>query len=170
MKGRGKVLIYCEGKTECTLLRALNITGKCQEMNLWERDVTKVRRHWGTASVGIFVIYDTDVTRTLDRFIQNLEIMHSGNVLSGLLQQHRNLEEELVASCAGLRTTKDLYDLFDCQSASEFKSRFCATTNPAAKLAQVGFNPELLWRQALLPEMPEKFRRFAAHYHHLPKR
>lgn len=159
--------IYVEGQTERALLQdVLKVSAKVVIFNLWKESVDKQLRYLqGLAD--IYIVYDTDVMNqeNVKRFSENLRILKANRFLAGILQQTANLEDELVRSCSGLVSKKDLHRLFSAQGNREFKRMLCNVTNLQDKLREVSFEHCKLWRGDHIAELKDfgKFRVDAEH-------
>lgn len=149
-KNSQQLLIYVEGETEKALVSDLNVLGRISKINLWEKPLHPLIRTL-RPNQKVLVVYDTDHIQSqgnLERFVANIKLLKTYSALFGIMQQTQNLEDELVAACAGLNDRQQLFRLFDATGANEFKELFIKAGNRIVKLQKNGFNADNLWRQA----------------------
>lgn len=164
-----KEIIYLvEGQTEIELINSLDLMGKVIELNLWQKPISKIQRRFKPNTV-VYVIYDTDVLDGIELFHKNLRQLKKDNRLAGIIQQTDNLEDELVRACQSIKKHSQLFEVFQAVSASEFKSNFIKTTQVLDKLNGLGFDPNLLWRQAVNDKIANEFHKFVVSYETLAK-
>lgn len=150
-----KVIYLVEGETEEALIKALisNNTlehGRVIIFNCWDGKAESIARRLSTSeSNKIYIVFDTDVTNRAKNFVHtvNYIIRYSYQVV--LLQQTKNLEEELVYSCSQIRTENKLYFHFNAQGPNQFKKEFLRVSNRLERLYSLGFDCDLMWRREL---------------------
>lgn len=158
-KGSDNIILYfVEGQTEKALIASMNVFGKPKIVNLWQNDVKKILPNI-ESKTKVFVIFDIDVidANTLQRFHDNLKILCEKKLLVGLLQQTKNLEDELVYSCNSIKSHKQLFDEYNACSASEFKASFSQHRNPFTVLVNNGFDINKIWQRGLESYIDAKF-------------
>lgn len=117
------IIFLIEGETEQSVLKAIGCIGKYKKINLWN---TSVHRIFSTLRADIlFIIYDTDRLENISVFQENLNFLDKNKVQYYLLQQTKNLEDELIR-CSDC---KKLKDFFNTASVSEFKTALINCNN-----------------------------------------
>ena len=144
---------FCfEGETEQALIKPLKI-GKTHKFNCWENDIKKIIRRF-TIGSHVYIVFDTDKSLSeseISRFIRNITfISNQPGLFIHLLQQTKNLEDELVYACNQIKNNKQLHSCFDGCSAKEFKEKFLQISNLEDRLNRAGFNRSLLWSRELI--------------------
>lgn len=147
-----------EGETEVVLLQHLFdkgvlAPGKKQVFNLWEKDVSKIRRKFSKTNNTIYIIFDMDVLVANAKFNKNLKALVGDKTVKEiiLMPQRLNFEDELSHSCGcGLQA---LYDLFNAAGAGEFKSRFIASKAISKTLTIQGFDHRKLWVRPVVEQI-----------------
>lgn len=165
-------LILVEGQTEEYLLKKLNVIGKIQIFNLWDKDVQKIARKF-KSNTAVFVVYDTDTAQSqsnIARFNANLAFLKQGGQLKGILQQTLNFEDELVFACDALRNKQGLFQTFNAVDANEFKNKFLKSNNPIALLEKQGFDKMKLWKQNVSANVDNNYHKYLADFSYLPVR
>ncbi len=160
-----KYCFLCEGETEESVLKALSIIGQVIKFNICEHNADKViRRIKGNC----YVIYDTDIidNKNIARFRENVKILQQKTNLIGFLQQTNNLEDELVRSSKV--KIQDLQKHFHASGQNELKTKINKSNNLFERLQQIGFNADLMWRQATIKQLQQlSIKR--VYYQDLPK-
>lgn len=135
-------IFLVEGETESKFLKYLNVLGSIKKFNVWEHNIKPVLRG-AKPSDRFYVVYDTEKQKTC---LSNLALLQQNNVLAGILQQTKDLEDELAFALRVSRRT--LLMLFNARNSREFKSNFIKITNLECKLD--GLDLERLWVQDTL--------------------
>lgn len=73
MKKRTTIQFLVEGQTEREFIKALNLLGKVQLINLWDKDISSILARLRADE--IYIIYDTDVIHNIERFTRNLRVL-----------------------------------------------------------------------------------------------
>lgn len=140
------ILVLVEGETEKKLVNSLNIVGKIQIINLWEKPVVKIIPRIKEQLV--LIVFDTDILKNIELFKKNLQTLQQYRVNFYLLQQTNNLEDELI-TCSNCRK---IQEVFSTQGVKEFKSQWLKCQNLDKKLLDINFQPNQLWtRDIILP-------------------
>lgn len=144
MKKFKKILILVEGETEEKLVKTLNIVGKIRKINLWEKDISKI-----IATIkedNVVIVFDTDKVEMIQRFITNLKILEKHKIKFSLVQQSKNLEDEVIycSKC------KRIQDVFNTQGVKEFKNEWNKCQNLDNKLHEIYFDSNKLWTRTLI--------------------
>ena len=142
------VLYYVEGQDEEKLLNTLKSemftikTGKVQILNVVEHQITKARLMGIRPGTLVVLVFDTD-TGNVDILNKNIEALQNCASVSKIITipQVRNLEEELVRS-SNIRQIKEL---LNSKSNSEFKEDIIKVTNLKSKLIENRFNIDCFW-------------------------
>ncbi|MGN0538357.1 MAG: hypothetical protein ACI4KI_00705 [Candidatus Fimenecus sp.] len=154
------ILYYVEGEDECKLIEVLKSQlgvikpGKVQKINVVEQKITYARLRTIKPNTMVVMVFDTDTNR-VDILKENLKMLQSCSSVSEIvtIPQVHNLEEELVRSC----NIKNITELLNSKSKTEFKNDFIRVTNADKKLKERGFNIDIFWSKE--PESP---------YHEIP--
>ncbi len=148
MKKRTTIQFLVEGQTERAFIKALNLLGKVQLINLWDKDISSILARLRADE--IYIIYDTDVIHNIERFTRNLRVLKQQKIKFFLLQQTKNLEDEIVR-CSNCQTIKDVFGT----GIKEFKEQFLACNNLEYKLAEIGIKHLDLWQGKHLEQLSE---------------
>lgn len=148
-------LYYVEGEDEGKLIEVLKThlrvikPGKVQKINVTQQKITEARLRIIKPNTMVVLIFDTD-TNNLDILKENLKTLKSCATVSEIvtIPQFHNLEEELIRSC----NIKNITELLNSKSKTEFKSDFIHVSNLDKKLKEHDFNIDLLWSKK--PECP----------------
>ncbi len=138
-----------EGETEKKLVNTLKIVGKVQIQNLWEIDLTKIIARIRADIV--YIIFDTDRLENINRFRKNLQILKQAKIEFRLIQQTKNMEDEIV-KCSDC---KKIEEVFQTQSVKDFKREWLKCQNLEKKLADINFNSSKLWTGKLIAELSQ---------------
>ncbi|MFK3711817.1 hypothetical protein [Leclercia adecarboxylata] len=167
--------IFVEGETEKWLFYNLKQIGKIQAKkivikNFWCDDLKKYAINIPKNSI-IYVIFDTDVIRTPNKFIDNVKYLMSRKHTVFLCQQTKNFEEELAFCCS--ISPKKLFNLF-CKNKSsgsgDFKRDFISCSNPVSRLSALGINKEKLFSRDLHPSLAQLIENKCIFAEHFPFR
>ena len=142
-------LFYVEGETELHLIEKLELRGKLKKFNFWNNNVNKIIRTI-KRNYCVCIVYDTDDIhpQNVIRFVESVKRIASSCYKVMLLQQTKNMEDELLFSCSC--KNKTLFDAFQASGRKEFKNQFIKTNNPIEILNALGFTKESLWSKKLL--------------------
>lgn len=138
MKKSKSILFLIEGETEEKLIKELKLLGKIQYFNFWDTDISKIIARIRADEV--YIVYDTDVTTNINRFIKNLKKLQMQKIKFYLLQQTNNLEDEII-NCSSCKNIRQIFN----SSRTEFKECFLSCNNLSRKLFEIDFSPEKLW-------------------------
>lgn len=144
------ILYYVEGEDEQKLIEVLKTKlrvikpGKVQKLNVIQKQITHARLRTLKPQTMVVLVFDTD-TNNIDMLNLNLEILNLCSSISEIvtIPQVRNLEEELINSC----NIKNITELLNSKSRTEFKNDFIRTTNLDKKLMEHGFDINLFWNK-----------------------
>ncbi len=139
-----KILILVEGETEKRLVATLNLLGKVQIINLWQKPVSKIIPRIKEDIV--IIIYDADTLDQIDFFKKNLNTLQKHNIKFYLVQQTHNLEDEIIA-CS---KCKKIQEVFNTQGIRDFKSEWLKCQNLSKKLEDINFQKSKLWNGSLI--------------------
>ena len=155
--GRAEWVIYfVEGQTEKALLMALQAekiipSGKIHIFNCWDGKVESTLRLMPKSGRVIsYIVFDTDVTSRVDEFVNAVKRIADSSSKVHLLQQTRNLEEELIHACPGLKLLA-LHKAFRAQGGESFKNKFIKDKKRLVRLQELGFNVNQMWSRGLMP-------------------
>lgn len=139
---------YVEGVDEKKVVEVLKTDlrvirpGKVTLLNPVAQEIKTM--HLRSLAVGtmIVLVFDTDAG-SIDILMKNLKILKACRSVSEvvLIPQVPNLEGELVRSC----DIKDIRELLNSQTRTEFKHDIIHVTNLANKLSQHNFSISLFW-------------------------
>lgn len=141
---------YVEGDDEQRLVNVLKSelrvirSGKVQKFNVTQQLISNAQLRVLSNGTIVVLIFDTDTSGKdiLDKNIEKLN--HAPNVSKLItIPQVPNLEGELVRSC----NIKDITELLNSRSRSDFKRDFRRVTNLAAKLQEHEFDISRFWNQ-----------------------
>ena len=149
MARENRFVYFVEGDTEKRLIEVLKTDlqvikpGKVRKLNVIEQVITqRDLMQYPDKSVLVF-LFDTDTSKA-DILTKNLsfskKMANIGKVIC--IPQVRNMEEELEFSCVNIR---DVTEITQSRSRSDFKRDFLRERNLVAKLAESGFDMERLW-------------------------
>ncbi len=102
-----------------------------------------------TTDTEVYIIFDSDQLANIERFKSNLELLEKHNISFFLLQQSKNLEDEIVTSTR----CKRIQEFFNTKGTDQFKAQFNQCKNLQKKLADVDFYAEKLWTGALINQL-----------------
>lgn len=142
-------IFLVEGETEIVFLKYLKVLGSVRKFNIWEHNVQAVLRG-AKSSDRFYIVFDTDLSNNIEKqntCLRNLVVLQQNNALAGLVQQTKDLEDELV--CALNMNKNNLLRLFNARNLREFKSNFIAENNLKNKLGNLDL--ERLWVQDTVP-------------------
>jgi len=142
------VQYYVEGDDEEKLVNVLKNElrvirpGKVQKMNVVQNEFTEMRLRPLLPGTMVVLIFDVDAGN-IETLQKNTKMLEKYPRISEVvtIPQVRNLEEELIRSC-GL---KNITELLNSKSRSEFKSDIIKVSNLARKLQEHGFDINKLW-------------------------
>ena len=72
------ILVLVEGETEKKLVNSLNIVGKIQIINIWEKPVVKIIPRIKEQLV--LIVFDTDILKNIELFKKNLQTLQQYKV------------------------------------------------------------------------------------------
>lgn len=142
------VQYYVEGDDEEKLVNVLKNElrvikpGKVQKMNVVQNEFTEMRLRPLLPGTMVVLIFDVDAgnAATLQKNIKMLEeYPRISEVVT--IPQVRKLEDELIRSC----DIKNITELLNSKSRSEFKSDIIKVSNLARKLQEHGFDVKKFW-------------------------
>lgn len=144
-------LFYVEGETEVHLIKKLELRGKRRIFNFWTTNVSKILRTVNK-NYCVCIVYDTDnlKPKNILRFVEGVKRIADNCFKVILLQQTKNMEDELLYSCSC--HSKSLFDAFKAGGRQNFKNQFNKTSNPIDVLNNLGFKKEYLWPKGIIPE------------------
>lgn len=145
-------VFYVEGETELRLLNCLNLRGQLKKFNFWNNKVNKILRTI-KANYCVCIVYDIDDINevSLKRFIASVKLISQSCFKVILLQQTKNLEDELIYSCQCKE--KSLLEAFKACSRSELKGNFNKTKTPLPLLSKLNFEKSKLWNRSIIPNL-----------------
>lgn len=155
-KLRNSRVILVEGDNEVSLFSHLKKEGiieakKIAKKNLWDICIKSYSINIPPNS-DVIVIFDTDVTTGVDRFIANVEFLAKQKRKVILLQQTKNFEDEIAHCC--LLTKTALFKQF-CNTPTAQKKDFKRDVNQCgnllAKLNGLGWDVKKLFVKDLVP-------------------
>ncbi len=102
-----RLVFIAEGPTEKALLHHLGIEGKKETINLAQTESRKFERYFGNLPKPnmseIYLLIDTDLIlnfpHCLKNIEENIELLTKHGYKIFVLQQHRDLEDELAYAC-----------------------------------------------------------------------
>lgn len=147
MKNR-YVLYYVEGDDEEKLINTLKSklnmikSGKVQKLNVVECEITDLRLRALSPGTMVVLVFDTD-TGNVEILERNIKKLKACPAVSEVvtIPQVRNLEDELVNSCA----IKDITELLNSRSRRDFKSDIIHVSNLDKKLQEHRFDINSFW-------------------------
>lgn len=142
------VQYYVEGDDEEKLVSVLKNElrvirpGKVQKMNVVQNEFTEMRLRPLLPGTMVVLIFDIDAGNP-ETLQKNLKILRGYPRVSEVvtIPQVRKLEDELVRCC----NIKDITELLNSKSRSEFKSDIIKVSNLAKKLQAHGFDINKFW-------------------------
>lgn len=148
------VQYYVEGDDEEKLVNVLKNDlrvirpGKVQIMNVVQNEFTEMRLRPLLPGTMVVLIFDVDAGNP-ETLKKNINILEKNSRISDVITvpQVRKLEDELVRSC-GL---KNITELLNSKSRSEFKSDIIKVSNLANKLREHGFDIKKFWSGSPIP-------------------
>ncbi len=144
-----------EGETEKKLFEILGAEGRKVKFNAWSNDVRKLLRLI-RANDTIYIVYDTDAidNNSLERFKENIKALRKISKKIILIQQNKNMEDELVSACKGI-TLKELCIAFNASfgSKSDFKSKFIKSNSCLDILIRLNFDKNLLFNKQIIRQL-----------------
>lgn len=150
LKKRQQVIFIAEGATEKALIKKF-FEGTVKEINLAQNDIQKILKPIPVRAY-IHLMIDIDLLENkscLNRMLENMHALKRLGYKFSILQQNKNLEDELARACRC--SLKTLLDYTDCSSSSELKGKFIK--NPTCVLNHPHFDHTRLWSTALIPEL-----------------
>ena len=146
MSNKNNTYVYLvEGETEAKTVKILKekyiISGKV--VILHQKRICPTLLRTLTAHSTIILVFDTDVESTAKIIKQNIELLQNyGNNLDiVLIPQIKNLEDEFIFSTS----IKNIKELLNSKSKTEFKSAFLKEQNCLKKLADKNFDINKFW-------------------------
>lgn len=140
----------CEEKFINTLKSELMVvkTGKVQKLNVIEKEISNAHLIALRPDTVVVLIFDTD-TCNIDILNKNIKKLSKCSSVSDLIliPQVKNLEDELIQSCA----IKNIKELLKSKSNKDFKGDFIRVTNLANKLKSKNFDINKLWIRTPTP-------------------
>lgn len=155
MKKNAPVQYFVEGENEKKLVNVLKndlkviLPGKVQVLNVIQKDISSMILRTLKRGTVVILIFDTDTNNVniLNRNIQKLDSYPTvSNVIT--IPQVKNLEDELKCSC----NIRQIKDLLNSRSDSEFKSDLIHITNLGSKLKEHSFDINRFW--SMNPQSP----------------
>ncbi|RLL41592.1 hypothetical protein D9K79_12755 [Acinetobacter cumulans] len=147
---RQQVIFIAEGATERALVKKF-FEGTVKEINLAQRDIQRLLKPI-PVKAHIHLMIDIDILADkicLNRMLENIKTLKKLGYNFSILQQNKNLEDELARACNC--SLKALLKYADCSSPSELKGNFIK--NPTCVFSHPEFNHTRLWTTALIPEL-----------------
>ena len=148
-KKRQQVIFIAEGATEKALVKKL-FEGTVKEVNLAQKDIQKILRPI-PVKAHIHLMIDIDILADkscLNRMLENIKTLKKLGYSFSILQQNKNLEDELARACNC--SLKSLLNYADCSSSSELKGK--CIKSPTCVLNHPDFSHTRLWTTTLIPE------------------
>lgn len=147
-------IYFYEGETEESLIKSLKSNeriphGKTKKENFWNlQRVNGVIRQFPRTKPVVYIIFDTDTTGNLNRFITNINHISSHCKKVILLPQHMNFEGEIAYSCdTSIAELPQFIFGAKCGTQRKFKNRIISEHELLIKLELKGFSQEKLWRR-----------------------
>lgn len=143
------VQYYVEGQDEKRLIDELKTnmqcikTGKVQVFNVIQNQLGNMHLMQLKQGTLVVLVFDTDKPQTA-ALKANIDFLKSCNRVSDVIciTQVKNLEDELLRSCNGIRQIKDL---LGSKSNKEYKADLIRVHNLAKKLKEKGFDISRFW-------------------------
>lgn len=147
-----KYLYFVEGECERAFLKSFMYTkkygfvpGKVEVFNFVNSKMSVAQSRMIKKDSKVVIVIDTDVTKnqTLDENIKTLTIgaeVKRDDIY--IIQSVKTFEDELVYSCP---TLKNINDLFETKSVSDFKKRFIKHSDIVSRLEKAKFDIKLIW-------------------------
>ena len=153
-----RLVFIAEGPTEKSLLHHLGIEGKKETINLAQTESRKFERYFGNLPKPnmseIYLLIDTDLILNFPHCLKNIEENINLLIQYGykiyVLQQHKDLEDELTYAC-GFPTIHKLLDRVNCSTKTELKSKIIR--NPSCVTSINSFEKSKLWNRDLIEEL-----------------
>lgn len=148
--GNRIIQYYVEGEDDQKVVNTLKtelgviMTGKVHVLNVVEQEIPDMRLRALSRGTIVVLVFDTD-TGNIDILNKNITKLKKCASVSDvvLIPQVSNLEVELVRSCK----IKQIKELLNSRSNSDFKRDVIRVTNLASKLKEHSFNFDLFWSQ-----------------------
>jgi len=139
---------FVEGENEEKIVNILKtelqwiVPGKVQKFNVIEKLLTKNRLLTLNCGTIVILVFDTDTGKS-DILRQNIALLKKHKSVKDIycITQVDNLEDELVRSC----TIKEIKELTDSDSNSDFKRDMLKDTKLKNKLLKCNFDFEKFW-------------------------
>ena len=149
MKKKLKYIYFVEGEDEKHLIDTLKSDMQCIQpgksivFNVIQKRFTKLMvRNFPMDMVAILV-FDTDVEINLKILNDNIEFLRKQKCVKNIIciPQVKNLEDELLKACE----IKDIRNLTDSKSLSNYKNDIITCRNLDARLHKCGFDLSKFW-------------------------
>ena len=142
------VQYYVEGEDEEKLVNVLKNElrvikpGKVQKMNVVQNEFSEMRLRPLLPGTMVVLIFDVDAGN-LETLQKNMKILEQYPRISEVvtIPQVQKIEDELIRSC----DIKNITELLNSKSRSEFKSDIIKVSNLARKLQEHGFDIRKFW-------------------------
>lgn len=153
-----RLVFIAEGPTEKSLLLHLGIEGKKETINIAQTESRKFKRYFGNLPKPtiseIYLLIDTDLILNFPQCLKNIEeninLLKKHGYTIFVLQQHRDLEDELAYACGYSNSNKFLQRV-KCSSKNELKSKIIR--NPSCVTSINSFDKSKLWSRELISEL-----------------
>lgn len=152
--------ILYEGETEKKLLKILCAEGKKTKFNPFQNEIRKLLRLINKTDT-VYIVYDIDVMNNaaISKFNENIKKLLKITKKIILVQQTRNMEEELQFACNSVSLV-DIYKAFSAEppTASNFKSRFISSNSCIQILEGLGFDENKLFTRQIDERISEFYK------------
>lgn len=153
-----RLVFIAEGPTEKALLHHLGIEGKKETINLAQTESRKFERYFGNLPKPnmseIYLLIDTDLILNFPHCLKNIEenikLLTKHGYKIFVLQQHRDLEDELAYAC-GFQNINKLLGKVNCTTKNELKGK--VIKNPSCVTSINSFEKSKLWNRNLIEEL-----------------
>ena len=153
-----RLVFIAEGPTEKSLLHHLGIEGKKETINLAQTESRKFERYFGNLPKPnmseIYLLIDTDLILNFPHCLKNIEENINLLIQYGykiyVLQQHKDLEDELAYAC-GFQNINKLLASVNCCTKNELKNK--VIKNPSCVTSITSFEKSKLWNRDLIDEL-----------------
>lgn len=144
-------LYFVEGECEENFIHSFKakreiFSGKVQKTNLWEiTNINRILRSLPREKSNIYVVFDTDVLTSVDRFCKNIHALskHARSIV--LLPQHEHFEDEIAFACGQMASRDIPAHLYRLSSISECKTKLAQDKNLVNNLRSKGFDLSAMW-------------------------
>jgi len=153
-----RLVFIAEGPTEKSLLHHLGVEGKKATINLAQTESRKFERFFGNLPKPnmseIYLLLDTDLILNFPHCLKNIEenikLLTKYRYKIYVLQQHKDLEDELAYAC-GFQNINKLLNRVDCSTKNELKNK--VIKNPSCVTSINSFEKSNLWSRDLIEEL-----------------